>query len=100
MEAGKALDTFTTTFNAKATASRPAWTWPSRPRASKASSAAASLSKPSFKFATGSSAAKGRCCQRTADDDHPEKGESYTAADIQALLEKATTGTASGCGGI
>ena len=62
----------------------------------KASSAAASLSKPSFKFATGSSAAKAVVAKDGTVTITLKKGESYTAADIQALLEKATTGTASG----
>ena len=96
MEAGKALDTFTTTFNAKATASKAGVDVAIQAEGFKASSAAASLSKPSFKFATGSSAAKAVVAKNGTVTITLKKGESYTAADIQALLEKATTGTASG----
>ena len=96
MEAGKALDTFTTTFNAKATASKAGVDVAIQAEGFKASSAAASLSKPSFKFATGSSAAKAVVVKDGTVTITLKKGESYTAADIQALLEKATTSTASG----
>ena len=96
MEAGKALDTFTTTFNAKANASKAGVDVAIQAEGFKASSAAASLSKPSFKFATGSSAAKAVVAKNCTVTITLKKGESYTAADIQALLEKATTSTASG----
>ena len=96
MEAGKALDTFTTTFNAKATASKAGVDVAIQAEGFKASSAAASLSTPSFKFATGSSDAKAFVAKNGTVTITLKKGESYTAADIQALLEKATTGAASG----
>ena len=97
MEAGKALDTFTTTFNAKATASKAGVDVAIQAEGFKASSAATSLSKPTFKFATSSTAS---AAAKVAKDGTVtitlKEGESYTAADIQALLAKATTGTASG----
>ena len=93
MEAGKALDTFTTTFNAKATASMAGVDVAIQAEGFKASSAAASLTNPTFKFAAWTTAAKAVVAKDGTVTITLKKGESYTAADIQALLEKATTGT-------
>ena len=97
MKEGNALDTFTTTISGKATASKAGVDVSIQAEGFKASSAATTLSKPTFKFATSSTAS---AAAKVAKDGTVtitlKKGESYTAADIEALLKKATTGTASG----
>ena len=97
MKEGNALDTFTTTISGKATASKAGVDVSIQAEGFKASSAATTLSKPTFKFATSSTAS---AAAKVAKDGTVtitlKEGESYTAADIEALLKKATTGTASG----
>ena len=96
MKEGNALDTFTTTISGKATASKAGVDVSIQAEGFKASSAATTLSKPTFKFATSSTAS---AAAKVAKDGTVtitlKEGESYTAADIEALLKKATTGTAS-----
>ena len=97
MKEGNALDTFTTTISGKATASKAGVDVSIQAEGFKASSAATTLSKPTFKFVTSSTAS---AAAKVAKDGTVtitlKEGESYTAADIEALLKKATTGTASG----
>ena len=92
MKEGNALDTFTTTISGKATASKAGVDVSIQAEGFKASSAAAALSKPTFKFATSSTAS---AAAKVAKDGTVtitlKEGESYTAADIEALLKKATT---------
>ena len=96
MKEGNALDTFTTTISGKATASKAGVDVSIQAEGFKASSAATTLSKPTFKFATSSTAsAAAKVKKDGAVTITLKEGESYTAADIEALLKKATTGTAS-----
>ena len=92
MKEGNALDTFTTTISGKATASKAGVDVSIQAEGFKASSAAAALSKPTFKFATSSTAS---AAAKVAKDGTVtitlKEGESYTAADIEALLKTATT---------
>ena len=96
MKEGNALDTFTTTISGKATASKAGVDVSIQAEGFKASSAATTLSKPTFKFATSSTAS---AAAKVAKDGTVtitlKEGESYTAADIEALLKKATSTKAS-----
>ena len=96
MKEGNALDTFTTTISGKATASKAGVDVSIQAKGFKASSAATTLSKPTFKFATPSTAS---AAAKVAKDGIVtitlKEGESYTAADIEALLKKATSTKAS-----
>ena len=96
MKEGNALDTFTTTISGKATDSKAGVDVSIQAEGFKASSAAAALSNPTFKFVTSSTAS---AAAKVAKDGTVtitlKEGDSYTAADIEALLKKATTGTAS-----
>ena len=96
MKEGNALDTFTTTISGKATASKAGVDVSIQAEGFKASSAATTLSKPTFKFATSSTAsAAAKVAKNGTVTITLKEGESYTAADIEALLKKATTGATS-----
>ena len=97
MKEGNALDTFTTTISGKATASKAGVDVSIQAEGFKASSDATALSKPTFEFAkTSTASAAAKVANNGKVTITLKVGESYTAADIEALLKKATTDTTSG----